>query len=203
MRAPSSHPLYNIWRGIFSRCNNPSNIAWKNYGARGISICDRWLSFECFVSDMGERPPKHSIERIDNDGNYEPSNCKWATKREQQRNQRVTRIAVIEGRSYKAVELADLCGLKIDTIIERAAKGLSLSEVLDPRRRIFASGLALGGMASGAKKQAKTHCAKGHEFTEKNTKITKQGWRACRRCHADRENERRKLREPSRSTSHP
>ena len=191
MHPQSIHPLYNIWRGMFNRCNNSASKAWPDYGGRGISVCQRWQTFNCFIEDMGERPPKHSIERIDNNGNYEPNNCKWATKREQQRNQRVTRLVVIDGVTFKAVELSDLCGLKTDSIIERAEKGLTLSEVLDPRKRIFTAGLALGGMASGAKKKMKTHCAKGHEFTEHNTRITPQGWRVCRKCCADREMERR------------
>ena len=173
------------------RCENQSMRQWRDYGGRGISVCDRWQTFENFVSDMGEKPNGYTLDRINNEGNYEPNNCRWVTRSEQQRNQRVTRMVTVEGVAYRAVDLSDLCGLKTDTIIERAARGLTLSEVLDHRKRIFTAGLALGGMASGAKKQAKTHCAKGHEFTERNTKITPQGWRACRRCHADREAMRR------------
>lgn len=84
-------PEHSTWHAIKQRCGNPNHKRYKDYGGRGISICDRWNnSFMDFLSDMGEKPsPKHSIERIDVNKNYEPDNCKWATTLEQARNQRV------------------------------------------------------------------------------------------------------------------
>ncbi len=82
--------VYKTWTAMKDRCSNPKNKAYANYGGRGIAVCDRWMnSFESFYADVGDRPSdQHSIDRINNDGNYEPSNCRWATKSQQQSNQR-------------------------------------------------------------------------------------------------------------------
>jgi hypothetical protein len=89
-KTKSSHPLYSIWSGIRSRCNNEKNTSFKYYGARGINICGRWDSFELFAKDMGKRPQGATIDRINNDGNYEPLNCRWATSKVQCKNKGVS-----------------------------------------------------------------------------------------------------------------
>jgi hypothetical protein len=83
---------YGIWKSMKSRCFNSNAQAFKNYGGRGITVCDRWKdSFQNFLADMGHRPPGMSIERNSNDGNYEPNNCEWATRKKQANNTRRSR----------------------------------------------------------------------------------------------------------------
>jgi hypothetical protein len=76
------------WDAMKQRCTNPKDVGFVIYGGRGITICERWLNFEAFFADMGPRPPGYSIERIDNNGNYEPANCKWIPKGDQHKNRR-------------------------------------------------------------------------------------------------------------------
>ena len=87
----SNSMVYNVWQNMKNRCTNKNSTQWKWYGGRGIKVCDQWLnSFESFYQDMGDPPTKnHSIDRINNHGNYERDNCKWSTKSEQAKNRRL------------------------------------------------------------------------------------------------------------------
>jgi hypothetical protein len=99
---------YAIWRGMFTRTTKTSSESFHNYGGRGIAVCDRWRKFENFLADMGSRPSRrHSIDRINNDGNYEPGNCRWATPSQQSRNARTPRT---NRSGYRGVCWEKRCG---------------------------------------------------------------------------------------------
>lgn len=87
--------IYSRWKGMVKRCRNPNDTSYPNYGGRGIQVCDRWLSFENFLSDMGHPPPGMSLDRIDPNGDYEPNNCRWADASAQADNRRNSRPRII------------------------------------------------------------------------------------------------------------
>lgn len=128
-------PEYHSWAHMIQRCTNPKNKAWKNYGGRGITVCDAWRkAFAAFFAYVGCKPsPEHSIERIDNDRGYEPGNVKWATRSEQSLNRR----------AYKH-------------------------------------------------EKKRTHCPAGHEYSEQNTWVMRNGVRRCRACKASEARDYRK-----------
>jgi len=140
---------------------------------------------------MGDRPNGYSLDRIDNDGGYSPENCRWASRVEQQRNQRRAVYVIIEGKRHRAIELAELSGHKTDTIIDRAMRGLPYDMVVASERLWDKSGLSVGGLANGARQRAKTHCPLGHPYTPDNIVASKVGHRKCKTCARDRERARR------------
>ena len=98
---------YYSWKSMTQRCCNPKNPAYKRYGERGIAMCQRWRKFENFFADMGLRPSKkHQIDRIDNDGDYEPSNCRWVTSKENARNTSASKWWFINGVKYDSAQQA-------------------------------------------------------------------------------------------------
>lgn len=102
---------YKSWQEMRARCNNKRSISYPNYGGRGISICARWSEFENFLADMGERPEGKSLDRIENNGNYEPNNCRWATSKEQNNKRRQCRYIEYLGRIQTIAQWCDELGL--------------------------------------------------------------------------------------------
>ena len=111
---------YSSWYNMKERCYTIDNINYKNYGGRGIKVCDRWLnSFENFIEDMGERPEGTSIDRIDNNGNYEPSNCKWSTQKEQMRNFRKNVYVTYKRKKVLLIELCEKHNISYSRVYNR------------------------------------------------------------------------------------
>lgn len=121
-----------IWKAMLDRCLNPKNKRHADYHDRGITVCKRWLeSFENFLSDMGKRPTlSHSIDRINNDGNYEPGNCRWATRKEQQRNQCNTIMLTLNGETMNVYDWSERTGISRITLSGRLYRGWTDEEAL-------------------------------------------------------------------------
>ena len=117
---------------MVDRCTNRNNPRWKSYGGRGIKICARWRKFDNFLKDMGERPAGRTLERIDNDGNYEPGNCKWATQKEQANNTRQNYLLTYSGKTLNLGQWARLIGVRHGTLRARIRRGWSLGRAMSP-----------------------------------------------------------------------
>lgn len=124
---------YHIWLGMMQRCHDPRNLSYWRYGGRGISVCDEWReSFTAFLAHVGDRPtPKHSIDRIDGNGNYEPGNVRWATKKEQARNRRSTLFVQWDGEKIPFIELCERQGRKYSYALSRYRGGVPLSRIFE------------------------------------------------------------------------
>lgn len=127
----SSSKEYSSWESMKARCLNSNNLFYNNYGGRGIKVCKRWLNFKNFYKDMGDKPSKdYSLERIDVNGNYCSENCKWATRREQDRNRRTNVFIEYKNKTYILSDLAKKVGLHQQTIKSRLDRGLPMEEVV-------------------------------------------------------------------------
>lgn len=111
--------VYRTWAQMRNRCSNPNNPSFKNYGGRGIRVCERWNSFENFRDDMGIPEPHQSIERINNNLDYSPDNCRWATMADQMRNTRANRVFTINGITGCATDLAKHFGISLPGVLLR------------------------------------------------------------------------------------
>jgi hypothetical protein len=134
-------PEYKIWTQMIQRCHNLKSDSYEDYGARGVSVCDRWReSFEAFYADLGPRPStSHSLERNQVNGNYEPGNVRWATSCEQARNKRSNIFVTVDGQQMVLADACDKLGLNKKTVAKRIHMGWSperaISVPIDPRFR--------------------------------------------------------------------
>lgn len=138
----SDTPTQRSWTEMKRRCLYPHRRGYKNYGGRGIKVCDRWLhgdgvktGFHCFLEDMGERPSlQHQLDRIDNNGNYEPANCRWATRQEQMKNRQHSIKVELNGEKLSVAEAAEKTGLTTNTLYSRLRRGLTGADLFKPLR---------------------------------------------------------------------
>lgn len=132
--------IYDVWCAIRKRCENPNDPGWKNYGGRGITVCDRWKQFSNFYADVGD-PPADGMEldRIDNERGYELNNVRWTTRTINQRNRRTNRVLTLNGESHALSEWSELRGMKVITLWQRIyayswSVERALTEPVDKRR---------------------------------------------------------------------
>lgn len=135
MQGLSDHPLFAVWKGMLARCARdiPTQDNFDYYGGRGITVCKKWAeSFEAFVADVGKRPsPDHQIDRKENNGNYEPGNVFWATRKQQGRNKRNNVIVEVHGRSMCLVEAVELLNLPYQRVHLRLRRGWPAERALE------------------------------------------------------------------------
>jgi len=123
-------PIYAIWRGMMQRCFDKNSHAYNRYGGRGVSVSERWQSFENFYADMGDRPAGMSLERIDNDGDYSPENVVWASSKDQANNRRSNVVLEYKGEKKTMQQWADQLGVKIGTLWMRFNRGWSVDRAM-------------------------------------------------------------------------
>ena len=112
-------PTYRCWLNLKQRCMNTKSTKFSDYGGRGIQVCDRWLDFENFLEDMGEKPKDLTLDRENNDGDYCPENCRWVTDKEQRRNKRSVKLLEFAGQTLCLTDWAALLGFKQPTLWKR------------------------------------------------------------------------------------
>ena len=121
---------YQAWSSMMKRCNNPKALDFGYYGGRGIKVCERWREYENFLFDMGEKPEGLSLGRIDNDGNYEPSNCRWETGTQQGRNKRNNRYLEFNGERLTVLEWSERLNIPYNRLMNRLWRGWSADKTL-------------------------------------------------------------------------
>lgn len=126
----SKTSVYRIWNTMLQRTLNENSVSYKDYGARGISVCERWCSFDNFYEDMGEPPKNYSLDRLNNDKGYYPENCEWRDRKTQARNTRSNRFIEVQGERMCTAEAAERFGFSPHTIIDRLNRGWTPEEAV-------------------------------------------------------------------------
>lgn len=122
---------YQSWRNMLDRCTNPESKKYAHYGARGITICERWSEFKNFMLDMGRKPdPKFTIEREDVNGNYEPTNCQWISRKDQGRNKRNSVFVTYQGKKMLLIDIVEELGLSRNNVYQRLNLGWTLAQAI-------------------------------------------------------------------------
>lgn len=135
---------YNSWLAMIRRCTDPSHGSFKNYGGRGISIAPEWLDLDAFIRDMGRRPTAlHTLDRIDNNGHYSASNCRWADRKTQARNRRNNRNITFRGKTQAVAAWCEELGINKWTVKHRLRHGVSVNDGLFSPKRINNYGVAI------------------------------------------------------------
>lgn len=165
-------PIATVYKSMKDRCRNQNNPNFYRYGGRGIVVCERWLlphgnGYRNFKNDLGQRPDGFTLERKDNDGPYSPDNCKWASHDDQYANRSSNRWLSHGGERRTLKQWSKILGIPYTTICNRYGDGLPAHEILNTK--------ILWG-------KGKTHCKRGHEFTEINIYTDRRGSRHCRTC---------------------
>lgn len=133
----SKTPEYAVWCRMHARCSNPNVQRYSRYGGRGIKVCEHWGKFENFLADMGKMPTRlHSLGRIDNDGDYEPANCRWETRREQANNTSANRFVEKGGERKTISQWADELGVSANRISQRLLHGMPIDKVLSTKKSL-------------------------------------------------------------------
>lgn len=122
--------VYGVWCSMISRCCDPGNPAYKNYGGRGITVCEKWGWFSGFYADMGNRPVGSTLERVDNDKGYSKENCVWADRKTQGRNKRNNVMITIDGETQPLCVWAERSGLQYATVHQRIRKGWTAEKAI-------------------------------------------------------------------------
>lgn len=146
----AARPEWEAWYQMIRRCEKSTHPNYARYGGRGIKVCERWHRFESFIADMGPRPDaSHTLDRVNNDGNYEPNNCRWATRKEQAINTSTNRLLTVNGRTLCVMEWSRVSGVSHRTIRSRLRLGMSAQDAVFKPSRTRRDQFAGRGMPRG------------------------------------------------------